>query len=38
MDPKVYGKLITLHQRGNGVDGEALRDRIPVRQDAEKGP
>ena len=29
MDPKVYGKLLTLHQRGNGVDVEALRDRFP---------
>ena len=38
MDPKVYGKILTLHQRGNGVDVEALRDRIPIRQDAEKGP
>ena len=26
MDPKVYGKLLTLHRRGNGVDVEALRD------------
>ena len=38
MDPKVCGKLLTLHQRGNDVDVEALRDRIPLRQDAEKGP
>ena len=38
MDPKVYGKLLTLHRRGNGVDVEALSDRIPLRQDAEKGP
>ena len=38
MDPKVCGKLLTLHRRGNGVDVEALRDRIPLRQDAEKGP
>ena len=29
MDPKVCGKLLTLHRRGNGVDVEALRDRIP---------
>ena len=38
MDPKVYGKLLTLHRRGNGVDVEALRDRFPLRQDAGKGP
>ena len=38
MDPQVCGKLLTLHRRGNGVDVEALRDRIPLRQDAEKGP
>ena len=38
MDPLVCGKLLMLHQRGNGVDVEALRDRIPLRQDAGKGP
>ena len=38
MDPKVCGKLLTLHRRGNGVDVEALHDRIPLRQDAEKAP
>ena len=38
MDPKVYGKLLTLHRRGNGVDVEALRDRITLQQIAEKGP
>ena len=38
MDPKVYGKLLTLHRRGNGVDVEALHDRFPLRQDAGKGP
>ena len=38
MDPKVYGKLLTLHRRGNGVDVEAVHDRFPLRQDAEKGP
>ena len=38
MDPKVCGKLLTLHRRGNGVDVEALRDRILLRQDAGKGP
>ena len=29
MDPKVYGKLLTHHQRGYGVDVEALPDRFP---------
>ena len=38
MDPQVCGKLLTLHQRGNGVDVEALCDRIPLRQDSGKGP
>ena len=38
MDPKVYGKLLTHHQRGYGVDVEALRDRFPLRQSAGKGP
>ena len=38
MDPKVCGKLLTLHWRGYGVDVEALRDRFPLRQIAEKGP
>ena len=38
MDPKVYGKLLTLHQRGNGVDVEALHDRFPLWQIAGKGP
>ena len=38
MDPMVCGKLLTHHRRGYGVDVEALRDRFPLRQDAEKGP
>ena len=38
MDPQVCGKLLTLHQKGNRVDVEALHDRIPLRQDAGKGP
>ena len=38
MDPKVCGKLLTLHQRGNGVDVEALHDRIPLWQIPEKAP
>ena len=29
MDPKVCGELLTHHRRGNGVDEEALRVRIP---------
>ena len=38
MDPKVCGKLLTHHWRGYGVDVEALHDRIPLRQIAEKAP
>ena len=38
MDPKVCGKLLMLDWRGNGVDVEALHDRIPLWQDAGKGP
>jgi hypothetical protein len=38
MDPKVCGKLLTLHRRGNGVDVEALHDQFPLRQIAGKGP
>ena len=38
MDPKVCGKLLTHHRRGYGVDVEALRDRLPLRQITEKGP
>ena len=38
MDPKVCGKLLTTHRRGYGVDVEALRDWIPLRQFAGKGP
>ena len=37
MDPKVCGKVLTLHRRGYGVDVEALRDRFPLRQSTEKG-
>ena len=36
--PEVCGKLLTTHRRGYGVDVEALRDRIPLRQVAGKGP
>ena len=38
MDPQVCGKLLKLHRKGNGVDVETLHDRIPLRQDAGKGP
>ena len=38
MDLKVCGKLLTHHRRGYGVDVEALRGRVPLRQIAEKGP
>ena len=31
-------KLLTLHRKGNRVDVDALRDRIPLWQGAEKGP
>ena len=38
MDPKVCGKLLTLHRRGYGVDVEALRDQCPLRGAPEKAP
>ena len=38
MDPKVYGKLLTHHRRGYGVDVEALHDRIPSGKMPEKAP
>ena len=38
MDPKVYGKLLTHHRGGYGVDVEALRDRIPSGRSPEKAP
>ena len=38
MDPKVGGKLLTLHRRGNSVDVEALHDQFPLHQIAGKGP
>ena len=38
MDPEVCGKLLTLYRKGNGVDVEAPRDQIPLREIAEKGP
>ena len=38
MDVSVYGKILTLHPKGNRVDVEALRDRIPLRHGAGTGP
>ena len=38
MDPKVYGKLFTTHQRGYGVDAEALHGRFPLRRSAGEAP
>ena len=37
MDPKVYGKLLTTHRRGYGVDVEALRGRFPLWRSADEG-
>ena len=38
MDPKVYGKLLTLHRRGYGVDVEALVIDAPSGGAPEKAP
>ena len=38
MDPKVRGKLLMFHQRGNGVDVEALNDQFPLWQITRKSP
>ena len=38
MDLQVCGKLCMLHQRDNGVDVEALHDRIHLQQDTGKAP
>ena len=38
MDPKVCGKLLTLHRKGNSVDVEALHNRIPLPQGGGKFP
>ena len=38
MDPKVLGKLLTLHWRGYGVDVEALRDQRTPGGAPEKAP
>ena len=37
MDPKVCGKLLTTHRKGYGVDVEALRGGIPLRQNTGDG-
>ena len=36
MDPKVYGKLLTRHRRGYGVDVEALLIESPSDRSSEK--
>ena len=36
MDPKVYGKLLTHHQRSSKDDEEPLRDRFPSDRVPEK--
>ena len=38
MDPKVYGKLLTTHRKGYGVDVEALRGRFPLGGAPKKAP
>ena len=38
MDPKVCGKLLTLHWRGYGVGVEALCDRFPPPAERRKRP
>ena len=38
MDPKVWGKLLTHHRRGYGVDVEALCDQSPSGGVPEKAP
>ena len=38
MDPKVYGKLLTLHRRGNGVDVMASVIDSPSGRSPEKAP
>ena len=37
MDPKVFGKLLTTHRRGYGVDVEALHGRFPLWRGAGEG-
>ena len=38
MDPKLYGKILTTHRRGYGVDVEALRGRFPSGEAPAKAP
>ena len=38
MDSKVYGKLLTTHQKGYVVDVEALRDQMPPPAERRKRP
>ena len=38
MDPKVCGKVLTHHRKGNKVDVEPFRDRFPLRQITGEGP
>ena len=38
MDPKVYGKLLTTHRRGYGVDVEALLIDSPSGRAPAKAP
>ena len=37
MDPKVWGKLLTTHRKGYGVDVEALRSGFPLWQNTADG-
>ena len=37
MDPKIYGKLLTTHWRGYGVDVKALHGGFPLRQNTGDG-
>ena len=37
MDPNVCGKLLTTHQKGYGVNVEALHGGFPLRQSAGNG-
>ena len=38
MNPKVFGKLLTHHRRGYGVDVEVLPDRFPPGGASENAP
>ena len=37
MHPKVYGKVLTTHRKGYGVDVEALHGRFPLQRSADEG-